>query len=606
MLRLVLACLVTIALGPNLLSPTPAAAQQSEPQVWIQIEAKPNLTEAEERAAAWQTMFDDVQGYRVGSGWHVIALGPFTRPDAEARLTSLRRENLVPRDSFITDGRGFQASFWPVGTPLSEDAATEDATTDGTATDGAAAAQTAPTPDATPEATAETTPLPVIPDETPDQARASESLLSQSERELLQTALKWFGFYDSGIDGAFGRGTRASMAAWQEAMGYEATGILTTFQRDTLVANYQAEQAALGLATVTEPEAGIEVTLPTALVAFDHYEPPFVHYVAKDGSDALRITLISQPGDQSALYGLYDMLQTLEIMPMTGPRERGERSFTLRGESATVTSAAYAELSRGLIKGWIVTWNPAADLPIDRILPAIEASFRPVGDRALDPGIVPMDGATKAGLLSGLEVRKPRLTRSGFFIDAQGRVLTSADAVAQCGRITLDAGTEATVTFTDPTGGIALITPTTPISPPATAEFQLGPDRIGAEIAVAGYSYGDALPAPVLTFGTLEATEGLAGEQGVKRLALTALPGDAGGPVVDNTGAVLGLLLPAASDPARILPEGVAFAATGPAIAATLQAQGVTLAQAARQGALPPEDLARAAARMTVLVSCWE
>lgn len=603
MLRLVLACLVALALGPNLLSPSPAAAQQSEPQVWIQIEAKPNLTEAEERAAAWQTMFDNVQGYRVGSGWHVIALGPFTRADAEARLTSLRRENLVPGDSFITDGRGFQASFWPVGAPLTDEPAT---------------AQTTPTPDATPEAapdpaldpapgaTAEAEPLPLIPDETPDQARASEALLSQSERELLQTALKWFGFYDSGIDGAFGRGTRASMAAWQEAMGYEATGILTTFQRDTLVANYQAEQAALGLATVTEPEAGIEVTLPTALVTFDHYEPPFVHYVAKDGSDALRITLISQPGDQSALYGLYDMLQTLEIMPLTGPRERGERSFTLRGESPTVTSAAYAELSRGLIKGWIVTWNPAADLPIDRILPAIEASFRPVGDRALDPGIVPMDGATKAGLLSGLEVRKPRLTRSGFFIDAQGRVLTSADAVAQCGRVTLDAGTEATVTFTDPTGGIALVTPTTPISPPATAEFQLGPDRIGAEIAVAGYSYGDALPAPVLTFGTLEATEGLSGEQGVKRLALTALPGDVGGPVVDNTGAVLGLLLPAATDPARILPDGVAFAATGPAIAATLQAQGVTLAQAARQGALPPEDLARSAARMTVLVSCWE
>jgi peptidoglycan hydrolase-like protein with peptidoglycan-binding domain len=515
------------------------------------------------------------------------------------------RENLVPADSFITDGRGFQGSFWPVGPALMEEATSAEAAppTD-PAPQGEAVADAEPQPEPPSETPSE--PLPLIPDETPEQARQSESLLSQSERELLQTALKWFGFYTSGIDGAFGRGTRGSMAAWQEAMGYEPTGILTTFQRDTLVANYQAEQATLGLATVTEPEAGIEVTLPTALVAFDHYEPPFVHYIAKDGSDALRITLISQPGDRSALYGLYDTLQTLEIMPLSGPRERGERSFTLRGESGTVISQAYAELSRGLIKGWIVTWNPAADLPIDRILPAIEASFRPVGDRALDPGIVPMDGATRAGLLSGLEVRKPRLTRSGFFIDAAGLVLTSADAVAQCGRITLDGGTEARVTFTDPAGGIALVAPATPVSPPATAEFQLAPNRLGAEIAVAGYSYGDALPAPVLTFGTLAATEGLAGEAGLKRLAITALPGDVGGPVVDNTGAVLGLLLPASTDPARILPEGVAFAATGPAIAAALQAQGVTLTQATRQGALPPEDLARHAARMTVLVSCWE
>ncbi|WP_434613062.1 serine protease [Tabrizicola sp. M-4] len=589
MFRLVLACLFLALAAPLT---RPALAQDTEPQVWIQIEAKPRLSEAEDRAKAWQAMFDDVQGFVVTSGWHVIALGPFSRADAATRLADLKRENLIPADSFISDGRSFRDPFWPAV------AGTEEA------------AAPAPEAVAEPEAAAEpatvSEPLPVLPDETPEEARASEALLSQQDRELLQTALKWYGFYTSTIDGAFGRGTRASMTAWQEANGFDPTGVLTTFQRDTLIANYQTEKAALGLETITEPEAGIEVTLPTALVAFDHYEPPFVHYLPKDGSDALRIILISQPGDQSALYALYDTLQTLQIMPPTGARERGERSFTLRGESASVTSQAYAELSRGLIKGWIVTWNPAADLPIDRILPAIEASFRPVGDRALDPGIVPMDGATKQGLLSGLEVRKPRLTRSGFFIDPQGSVLTSADAVDQCARITLDGVTEATVTLADPAAGIALLAPATAISPPATAEFQLGPDRIGAEVAVAGYSFGDALPAPVLTFGTLAAAEGLAGEAGLKRLALTALPGDVGGPIVDNTGAVLGMLLPPSDDPARVLPEGVAFAATGASIAAALQAKGVTLAQAARQGALPPEDLARAAGRMTVLVSCWD
>lgn len=598
MLRLVFACL---ALGLCLLSAPPAAAQQNalqdSGQVWIQIEAKSSLADAEDRAAAWQAMFDNVQGFRIGSGWHVITLGPFTRTDAETRLDGLLRENLIPRDSYITDGRGFQGSFWPVGAAIPEEPAATANTTDEIAS---------PDATATVEPMPEIAPAPALPDETPEQARQSESLLSQSEREQLQTALKWFGFYTSTIDGAFGRGTRGSMAAWQEAMGYEPTGILTTFQRDTLTANYLAEQSALDLATITEPEAGIEVTIPTALVQFDHYEPPFVHFTGKDGSDALRITLISQPGDQSALYALYDTLQTLQVMPTTGPRERGERSFTLRGDSATVTSAAYAELSRGLIKGWIVTWNPTADLPMDRILPAVESSFRPVGDRALDPGIVPMDGATKAGLLSGLEVRKPRLTRSGFYIDGTGNVLTSADAVDQCARITLDGVTEASLTFADPAAGIALLAPSTPVSPPATAEFQLAPDRIGTEIAVSGYSYGDALPAPVLTFGTLQAGEGLAGEQGLKRLALTALPGDVGGPVVDTTGAVLGVLQPASTDPARVLPEGVAFATTGPAISAALQAKGIILTQATRQGALPPEDLARQAGRMTVLVSCWD
>lgn len=594
--------LILLTFGFALLTGGLAAAQTTDGPSWVQIEAKPNLAEAQDRAIAWTALFEDVAGFEARSGWHVIALGPYSADAAAARLAELRAENLIPADSFVSDGATYQGQFWPAAG--SADPAPADPAPAETAAAPEAAVEPAAEP--TPEAAAEAAPAPA-PDETPEQAKQSEAALSQTEREQLQIALKWFGHYTSTIDGAFGRGTRASMAAWQERMGYEPTGILTTFQRDTLTANYLAEQSALGLATITEPEAGIEVTLPTALVAFDHYEPPFVHFAAQNGSDALRITLISQPGDQAALYALYDTLQTLQIMPTTGPRERGERSFTLRGDSDTVTSVAYAELSRGLIKGWIVTWKPDAELlPMDRILSAVEASFRPIGDRALDPGIVPMSGATKAGLLSGLEVRKPRLSRSGFYIDSTGTVLTTADAVAQCARVTLDGSVDATVTLTDAASGLAVLTPATPLAPAAVAEFQLAPDRIGAEVAVSGYSYGDALPAPVLTFGTLQADEGLAGEAGLKRLALAALPGDQGGPVLDNTGAVLGMLLPPDTDPARVLPGGVAFAATGPAIATALQAKGITLSQSSRSGALPPEDLAKLAGKMTVLVSCWD
>lgn len=112
MLRLVLTFLF-LAIAPAAVQP--AQAQGTEAQVWIQIEAKPRLPEAEERAQAWQTMFDNVQGFVLTSGWHVITLGPFSREDATARLADLKRENLVPADSFISDGSGFREGFWPVG-----------------------------------------------------------------------------------------------------------------------------------------------------------------------------------------------------------------------------------------------------------------------------------------------------------------------------------------------------------------------------------------------------------------------------------------------------------------------------------------------------------
>lgn len=573
------------------LSGGPLAAQD---RVWVQVEAQPTLREAEARARAYAAAFPDVSGYQLRSGWYAIMLGPYGVEEGAAQLSNLRRENLIPRDAFIAYGSDFRNQFWPVGgaplpPPVPEVITEEPLLT---------------TPEAVAEPVVEPTP-PALADETPSEARASEALLERTDREALQTALQWFGFYDSTIDGAFGRGTRASMAAWQEANGLEPTGILTTLQRATLVGNYQTDLAAYGFEAVTEAAAGIEVTLPLGLVAFDHYEPPFVHFTPTGGSD-LRVVLISQPGDQAALYGLYDILQTLEIMPAGGERSRDERSFTVTGANESVQSVAYGEISRGMIKGYIVTWNPAKADGMDRILPAIQNSFRAVGDTALDPGMVVMDAATRAGLLSGLEVRKPAFSRSGFFVSADGAVVTTATAVAQCGRITIERDIDMTLVATDAASGMAILRPTVALAPTAVATLQLTPDRIGAEIAVAGYSYEDRLSAPVLTFGGLEALEGLDGETGIKRLAINVLAGDAGGPVLDGTGAVLGMLQPAPDTGARQLPPDVAYAIAADVIAAQLTAAGVTPASAPPSGALPPEDLSRRALAMTVLVSCWE
>lgn len=582
-----------------------AVAQQ---QAWVQVEAQPTLAEAEARAGAYAAAFPDVVGYRLGSRWYGIALGPYSAAEAAQRLSDLRRENLIPRDSYVSDGSNFRDQFWPVGaaqsaplaTPLAPDAPVE---VTPLAPDVQAQIVPAPQPDAAPQAAPD--PTPALVEESPAEARRSEAALSADERRDLQRALAWDGFYTAAIDGAFGPGTRKSMADYQAAMGLEPTGVLTTRQRDTLIANWQADLAEYGFETVTETESGIEISLPLGLVQFDHYEPPFVHYAPKVAG-GMKIILISQPGDRAALYGLYDILQTLTIIPVEGARSRTERSFEINGTSSTTRSHAFAETRAGLVKGFILVWTPEQADQAARVLGQMQASFRPVGNRALDPGMVPMADAARRGLLAGLELRRPISVGSGFYIDPTGRVLTTAQTVAQCGRITLDGVTEAKVTHTDPATGTALLTPNAALAPPAVAGFQTTTDRIGSEVAVAGYSYGDSLPAPVITFGVLEDAQGLNGETGIKRLGITTLSGDAGGPVLDSTGAVLGMLLPRAVNPARMLPDGVEFAASGAALRQMLTAQGIAPTEARTNGALAPEDLTRKATGMTVLVSCWE
>lgn len=620
-----LALLGTPALAPMALAQT-ASDTRLQDTIWLQIEAQPSPDVAEERARAYAALFPDVAGFATG-GWYAIALGPFTdRGAADARLRQLKAEGLVPRDSFVAFGRDYREPFWPADlalpAPPAPEGAPEAADAVGAADPAAIAALEAPADQAAPDAAAEPAPEPaaeaapeqvtepapapepVFVEETPEEARAAEAQLSRPEREALQTALQWFGFYAARVDGAFGPGTRKSMAAWQEANGLEPTGILTTMQRETLVAAYDQAQAELGLTPVTEAEAGIEITLPMAMVEFDHYEPPFVHYREKAGS-GVKVILISQPGDQSTLYGLYDILQTLEIVPLSGERSRSERSFTIDGRSDKLASHAYAELSKGLVKGYILSWNPADEERMTRVLAAMQSSFRSVGDKALDPGLVPLSEDSRKGLMSGLEVRRPALSRSGFYVDAAGTVATVAEAVEGCNRITLDLRTEASLVATDAGTGLALLKPVKPLSPPAVAQFLTGPGREGQEIAVSGYSYEDKLPAPSLTFGRLEEMKGLNGEAGLARLSLDALPGDAGGPVLDSAGTVIGMLLPRDDSGSRKLPTSVSYALQAATLGPRLTDAGLAPTASARTGALAPEDLNRLAEGMTVLVSCW-
>ncbi len=588
----------------------PALAQD---QAWLQIEAQPDLNTATDRARAYASVFPQVEGYHLQSGWYGIALGPFTSDQAVQQLQSLMAQNMIPSDSYISDGSTFGDQFWPVGgqtTPAAKPLAAVDPVTQAPlaqapATDIPAAEVPATSVPAAEVPAAETTP--VLSEETVKEAKAGEAALDAAGRQDLQAALKWYGFYEGKVDGNIGSGTRGSMAKWQEAQGFDPTGVLTTSQRKGLVDGYKGEEAAFGFATVSEPESAIEITLPLAMVQFDRYTPPFVRYGEKDGSGVTAM-LISEPGTTASLAGLYDVLQSLEIVPSKGERSLDETSFTIKGRNDQIETLAYAEIVGSNVKGYLLSWNVAQSDQMRRVLPIVQSSFRSSGDKAMDPGLVPLDAAVKRGLLDGLAVKKPKLSRSGFFIDARGAVLTTLEAVDQCGSITLERSVSARVSFEDKTLGIAVLTPDVALSPKVVAEFAAAAPGVGAAVAVSGYSYEDRLPAPVLTRGTLEEGQGLNGEAGLSRLSLQALPGDAGGPVLDASGAVVGMLLPAGAASARELPPGVAFAASAAALTGVLTNPGgpaLTLNAETTTGKATPDAFNKAARGMTVLVSCW-
>lgn len=560
-----------------------AAAQD---QVWIQIEAHPNQSDAEARADVYSQNLDPIEAYRLSTGWHAILVGPLSSSEAVSTLRQLRITRQIPSDSYIVDGTTFRGQFWP---PLGSRTTTT-----------AAANTTATTP--APVVEPEPAPQPEPVDETPAEARRSEALLNEAERKELQSALAWEGFYASAIDGAIGRGSRNAMAEWQIANGYDATGILTTRQRTELLSGYRALLASIGMAPYYDDVAGIEMELPLAVIEPDGYAPPMVHFTPKGDSGA-DVFLISQSGDRVTMSALYEVLQTLRIVPLDGPRSLQRTSFSIEGRDQDNVVTIYAEIAGDDVKGYGLIWPTGDEERRELVWSRMQASFQPVAGRVL-----PDDFGTSfqsSEELAGLAIRQPERSQSGFYVSERGEILTTADQLANCSRITVGLDdAEARLQAQDTSAGLALLTPKDDTRPISVAQFSPETPGLGSEVAIAGYSYGGKLGSASLAFGTLTELSGLNAEPELRRLQLDATDGDVGGPIVDVSGAVLGMLQPAGSG-SRVLPQGVHLAVGSERLAQFLSTQGVSPQNLSERVSYRPDELAMRTADFTVLVNCW-
>ena len=562
-----------------------AWAQSGDDIVWVQIEARPSLNTALDRAEAYAQTLEDVNGFALTNGWYGIALGPYRRVDAEQVLSVYRADGLIPSDSYISASQRYVEQFWPAGANVLNRGAVLEV----------------PQGTVSPSAPQAVTQEVEIIDETPREARQSERLLTREERDALQIALRWAGFYNAAIDGAFGPGTRRAMSDWQRAQGLEPTGVLTTRQRARLLGQYNAILNGLNLQRVADTEAGIEMLIPTGVVAMTGREYPFVTFDAS-GDLPVQVLMISQAGDQTRLFGLYDIMQTLEIVPLDGRRERRQSSFLLIGENEKIVSHTEAELQNGEIKGFTLVWPAGDEARRTRVLEEMRASFQRL-EGALTP-----DWSTETqdvDLVSGLQVRKPRLSRSGFFVDGVGTVLTTTEAVESCTRVTLDETTNATLAAANAALGLAVLTPDTPLAPRAFAAFAADAPRLQSDAVASGFSFEGVLGAPTITYGAVADLRGLSGEPEITRLEINTLDGDVGGPVFDQAGAVMGMLLPR-SAVVRQLPQDVRFAANHDTLIGLLTEAGRSPSVQNTVTAMAPEDITNQARDMTVLVSCWD
>ena len=209
--------------------------------------------------------------------------------------------------------------------------------------------------------------------------------------------------------------------------------------------------------------------------------------------------------------------------------------------------------------------------------------------------------------------KHPVSSGSGFLVGTKGEILTNYHVINKCDRLTVNHdGTEhdATVKAGDETNDLALLVAqsvkgfisTLSVSPQT---------RLGEIVQVAGYPLSGILSNDLnITSGNVSALAGLANN--VTHLQITApiQPGNSGGPLLDETGNVVGIVVSQlnAIEMARYtgsLPQNVNFAIKVSVVRIFLENHGVTYRRGTSDSKISPEKIADLARGFTVAVQCW-
>jgi S1-C subfamily serine protease len=177
-------------------------------------------------------------------------------------------------------------------------------------------------------------------------------------------------------------------------------------------------------------------------------------------------------------------------------------------------------------------------------------------------------------------------TSSGtaFFVSDRGHLLTNAHVVRACKRIQIlhQAGSEdVSVIAADPTSDLALLGFAS--RPPAVPAFR-GNVRLGEDIAVFGFPLFPVLSSGgTFTQGSISALTGMRDDSGIFQISAQIQPGNSGGPVLDEYGNIVGVVVSKLDAMSwitnGILPEGVNFAIKSRSAMSFLEAQHITIKQ---------------------------
>lgn len=222
--------------------------------------------------------------------------------------------------------------------------------------------------------------------------------------------------------------------------------------------------------------------------------------------------------------------------------------------------------------------------------------------------------ANKSSKSATTTPRPPKMeiaaTGTGWYVAPGGYLVTNAHVVEDCKMITLKSGAHLQVLNVQPREDLALLKGVTDVAPLSLRDGRSA--RLAEDVLVAGYPLGGILSSGInVTVGTVSALAGMGDD--TRRFQFTApvQPGNSGGPVLDTSGHVIGVVVSKLNamniqEQTGDIPQNVNFGIALPSLIKFLKSNDVPFEPKVSNKPVDKVDLAELARDATVLLQCYQ